>query len=435
MHGGGRCVKRFIWRTIVSGFERISSSGEAGRAGGAAGRGVRGLTEEGLKLVKVGRMGEAFEVFREAAQLAVGEVGEGDALENVATAANLVGRGEEVLGLLAGYVGRKPGDTEGWFRLGTTQHFARRFVEAVGSYSVVLEREAGHVRGRYHRALARLAVGDWEGGFADYEGRFELLGAGRARMVTPRWRGDELARGTRLLVCAEQGFGDTIFGVHVARGLRERVPGVRLVAWVPGALVRWVRGCGVFDEVVEMGGNGGVPEHEVHVPVMSLAGILRVRPEVAASGVCPWQVKRASSAAERVGVCWVGKKGVDEGRHMELGQMLAALPVGPRYVSLVPGQGGEAGLEVHGLRDFADTAEVMMGLDRVVTVDTAVAHLAGVTGVPTDVLVKWLPDWRWEGMPWYGTVRVTRQAKFGDWSSGVHHGGTGDTEKHGEMLG
>ena len=71
------------------------------------------------------------------------------------------------------------------------------------------------------------------------------------------------------------------------------------------------------------------------------------------------------------------------------------------------------------LESFVDTAAIMQCLDLVITVDTAVAHLAGALGVPVWVAVAAISDWRWltrrEDSPWYPTMRLFRQASLGDW--------------------
>ena len=71
------------------------------------------------------------------------------------------------------------------------------------------------------------------------------------------------------------------------------------------------------------------------------------------------------------------------------------------------------------LSDFAETAAVLVNLDLIIAVDTAVAHLAGALGRPTWVLLPWSPDWRWmlgrEDSPWYPTMRLFRQSKLRDW--------------------
>jgi ADP-heptose:LPS heptosyltransferase len=73
------------------------------------------------------------------------------------------------------------------------------------------------------------------------------------------------------------------------------------------------------------------------------------------------------------------------------------------------------------LADFNDTAAVIDSLDLVVTIDTAVAHLAGAMGKPTWILLPHAPEWRWmldrEDTPWYPTARLFRQKRLGDWES------------------
>jgi ADP-heptose:LPS heptosyltransferase len=73
------------------------------------------------------------------------------------------------------------------------------------------------------------------------------------------------------------------------------------------------------------------------------------------------------------------------------------------------------------IHDFADTATMLAPLDCLVTVDTAVAHLAGALGVKTYLLLQHSPDWRWgtsgETTPWYKSVTLLRQSRYGDWDS------------------
>lgn len=75
----------------------------------------------------------------------------------------------------------------------------------------------------------------------------------------------------------------------------------------------------------------------------------------------------------------------------------------------------------HHLRDFAITAAVIQNLDLVISIDTAVAHLAGGLGKPVWTLIPFANDWRWmlnrEDSPWYPTMCLFRQPRPGDWTS------------------
>ena len=135
----------------------------------------------------------------------------------------------------------------------------------------------------------------------------------------------------------------------------------------------------------------------------------------------------------KVGIAWQGNPGHkrDRQRSVPLHAFapLAGVPE-VRLVSLQKGTGREQlqGLAdclqvldlVDALEDFADTAALMSNLDLVITVDTAVAHLAGAMSIPVWVALPIVPDWRWmlqrEDSPWYPTMRLFRQTAWGDWT-------------------
>jgi hypothetical protein len=149
-----------------------------------------------------------------------------------------------------------------------------------------------------------------------------------------------------------------------------------------------------------------------------------------------WQERLAGLRGLRVGLVWAGNPRHQNDRNRSIApERLAPLlrVQGVSWASLQLGTPAGA-LQGHAprgtvldltaeLTDLAETAAAIMRLDLVVTVDTAVAHLAGALGRPVWVLLPALPDWRWllrrEDSPWYPTMRLFRQVRVGDWDGVV----------------
>jgi hypothetical protein len=140
----------------------------------------------------------------------------------------------------------------------------------------------------------------------------------------------------------------------------------------------------------------------------------------------------ATAAGLRVGIAWAGDRSHrnDHNRSMPLSQLgpLVQVP-GIKFFSLQVGQ-QTSELSRYGFsrtvtdlgsrfRDFGDTAGAIADLDLVITVDTAVAHLAGALARPIWVLLPYNAEWRWMlgrlDSPWYPTMRLFRQPLRGDW--------------------
>lgn len=132
-----------------------------------------------------------------------------------------------------------------------------------------------------------------------------------------------------------------------------------------------------------------------------------------------------------MGLVWAGNKRVDPGRSLTLRQFRHLFDVpGVKFFSL---QKDDAAAELKSipqhaitdlgpyLEDFADTAAAIQAMDLVISVDTAVAHVAGALAKPAWTLIPFVPDWRWmldrDDTPWYPTMRLFRQPAPGDWSS------------------
>jgi len=157
------------------------------------------------------------------------------------------------------------------------------------------------------------------------------------------------------------------------------------------------------------------------------------------------ETARSGYAPLKVGLVWAGgarphlprANRIDKRRSMSLSQLapLAGVP-GVAFVSLQKGGPAEqartppSGMHLldwsNELNDFADTAALIESLDLVISVDTAVAHLAGALGKPVWVLNRFDTCWRWllerPDSPWYPTMRLFRQPAAGDWDSVIQRG-------------
>ncbi len=196
-----------------------------------------------------------------------------------------------------------------------------------------------------------------------------------------------------------------------------------------------------FGEVLSPGQV--IPPHDVHCPLMSLAGILGVTAESIPAPI-PYLKAEAQVVEEwgrrfdpndrqlRVGLVWGGRgtHSNDRNRSMKLAQFAALASVkNAVFYSLQKGSpAAEAAAPPPGMQlidwtaelaDFSDTAALVQNLDLVIAVDTAMAHLAGAMGKAVWVLVPFVPDWRWMlergDTAWYPTMRLFRQRSIGDW--------------------
>ena len=293
------------------------------------------------------------------------------------------------------------------------------------------------------RGHALLRLGRLAEGWAEYAWRWR-----RDRKLALRAPADPLARpdptawrGRVVLLYAEQGHGDTLQCLRYLDCVQRQ--GARVVLEVQPALARLAA---ALPGVAVVAAGAAVPVHDVAVPLFHLpwafgsvpAEVPYVHPVPAE--VARWRHRLAALPGLRVGLVWAGEPGaegsdtrlIDRRRSLPLTALapLAAVP----GVSLVALQKGEAaaqtpppGMLLHDwageLADFADTAALMAGLDLVITVDTAAAHLAGALGRDTWLLNRFDADWRWlagrDDSLWYPTLRQFRQEAPGDWAGVV----------------
>lgn len=295
------------------------------------------------------------------------------------------------------------GDYRALHNLAVLYVAAGRFAEAEAALRQVLAANPGAAPTRHSLGMLLLGDGRYAEGWPLYEARREIPGtlSPPPPVDYPEWTGGDLA-GRRLLVYSEQGFGDTIQFARFLPTLAER--GAEVAFICGGSLLRLFAGAGV---PVSPAGSS-LPAADLWTLLCSLPGRLGITPETLPPPL-------------RLGVEVVGGGGIGviaRGRPTHANDRNRSL--GPAEAAELAALGRDLSPEATGAADFLDTAHIVAGLDLVITVDTAVAHLAATLGVPTWIL---LPargvDWRWgrrgHGTPWYPSVRLFRQQTHGEW--------------------
>jgi Flp pilus assembly protein TadD len=297
-------------------------------------------------------------------------------------------------------------------------------------------------QGRYHfnEGTTRLRAGDFVAGWQKYEWRWRGVIPQR-HFAQPQWRGTEPLAGRRILLHAEQGFGDTIQFARYAPMVAAR--GGDVVLEVQPPLADLFAGFPGVGRVVAAGTP--LPPFDLQCPLLSLplafgtelASIPASDAYLAAAParVAHWSVHMPPTAGVRVALSWSGSQTHRSDRQRSIAAAMLAPLIAVPGVQLVGVQKdlrdndraflAETAVLNFGrhLRDFSDTAAVLAMCDLVITVDTSVAHLAGALGRPTWVLLQHAPDFRWllgrEDSPWYPTVRLFRQSELDSWAGAI----------------
>lgn len=315
-----------------------------------------------------------------------------------------------------------------------------RFSEALDSYTQSLSIRRDQPQAFYNRSLIRLALGDWSRGLREFESRWTVppLNAVRLKTAAPLWLGQTPLVGKTLLVHHEQGYGDTLQCARYVPWLTAL--GAKVVFAIPPALCTLMRASLDGAQVISL--TEQIPEHDLHCPLMSLLLAFNVTPASLAAEAPylradeilaqAWRKRLEPRARPKIGLLWSGRRypPINYPRDVPLAALQRLFALNAEFIVLQKEISREERsvlrdvtnancVMAEELQDFADTAALIDALDLVISVDTAVAHLAGALGKPVWLLNRYASCWRWlqEGdtSGWYPSMRIFRQPSVGDW--------------------
>jgi tetratricopeptide (TPR) repeat protein len=317
---------------------------------------------------------------------------------------------------------------------------ACRMDEARAAFETAVRMAPNDAPAKFGRGFHRLLEGNFRGGWLDYESRQARLDIADPAL-SPQWRGSDPA-GKTLLLYAEQGVGDTMQFLRYAKVLKDR--GARVLAFVQIPLMSLTERAAGVDAVVMP--SVYLPPFDACCPLPSLplycGTVLETIPapgrylSASPERVEHWRAILGPSEKLTVAFAWAGNPDHvdDHHRSMTIAQLAPLFRIeGVRWLSVQKGdaaralkprqlEGDVVGLDAQ-IRDFDDTAAILDLADLVISVDTAVCHLAGALGRPTWTLLPFAPDWRWlmhrTDSPWYPSMRLYRQPADRDWASVV----------------
>jgi len=352
------------------------------------------------------------------------EPGFADALHNLGTVYNECGNVRAALGVFRKLLKLHPDHAAAWTNLGNAWLAWNRLDEAVASYRETLRLSPGDAAAEWNLGIVALLSGHLANGWKGYERRFDVPGSpGRRQFAAPLWRGEPIA-GKSLLLHAEQGLGDTLQFIRYAQVFTHL--GARVLVECQPALVPLLR----CMACVEAWNPPAETVTDYQLSLLSAPGIAGT--ELTSIPLAEGYLRAPGAAVEkwrnwlgprrrplRVGFCRAGNPNHKNDRNRSMPAELAAELMnvdGVEWVSLLKGDPAPGAPE---LGDFADTAGLIENLDLVVSVDTAVAHLAGALGKPVWILLPFAPDWRWlldrDDSPWYAGARLFRQREIRGW--------------------
>ncbi|MDR3521426.1 MAG: tetratricopeptide repeat protein [Acidocella sp.] len=401
---------------------------------------VEAYSNIGIALREVGRYDDALDYYRRAIQLVPAFA---EAHSNCGNIHSDTGEWNQAIECYDTALAINPDYSEAHNNRGVVLAMHRKFAEAASSFQKAIFLKQNYAEAHDNLAGVLLAKGDFSAGWQEYEWRWQtpsMLPAKR-NFAQPAWQG-EAAEGQTLLIYAEQGLGDTLQFCRYAQLAAMR--GFRVVMQVQRPLVRLLHSVPGVDKIISQ--EEDVPAFDKHIALMSLPRVVGTALETIPSmvsyieadetAVAIWRERLSCVAPDesRIGLVWAGNahknsaplRAIDRRRSISPDELLLPLlsvkdlqfvslqkigPAAPKNFPMID--------LMDEVSDFADTAALIKNLDLVISVDTAVAHLAAALGKPVWLLNRFDSCWRWlngrRDSPWYPTLRLYTQLEPGNW--------------------
>ena len=340
--------------------------------------------------------------------------------------------------ILSHIIENNPQFTEAFVSLGYVHQLCGRFELAEENYLMAINKNAELAGSHTNLGLLYLSLGKFEQGWKEYEWRWQHadLQDIKSNFTGQRWQGESLDNKT-LMIFTEQGFGDTIQFVRYLPLINKGSGKIIIECREP--LVELIKTAKGIDSVVPR--IKPFPTHDFYLPLMSLPQLFKTNLQNIPNKVPYLTVDQAKlkywenyflqyDHTFKIGISWAGNPQHKHDRYRTIEPALFSQLKTNDNVTLfslqkdipddVCKQYGFINLADQ-LNDFTDTAACLTALDLIISVDTAIVHLAGALNLPVWTLLGFYCDWRWlkkrTDSPWYPSMRLYRQPTRHDWKT------------------
>ena len=406
------------------------------------------FNNRGLALQKLNCLPEAMADFQKAIAL---EPGLAEAHCNQGNVLMGWHRHQEALGCFDRAIEIQPDYADAYFNRGNVYAAMLDIPNACQNYDQALALNPNDVDVKFSKGNALLLAGEYFSGWHLYESRLQTQNASKNKrqFSKPLWLGDNDIGHKTILIHAEQGLGDTLQFIRYVPMVAAL--GATVVVEVQAPLLSLFQNMQGISVLLKKGDL--LPPFDFHCPMMSLPLAFKTRLDTIPA--CTrfitsqakkqyWADKSGSKVKPLVGLVWSGGFHpnqpeiweANERRNLPLHHLRSLSGIEVEFISLQKGEPAESEFRqavaadwdgplihdhVHELKDFSDTAALVMNLDLVIAVDTSTAHLAASLGKPVWLLNRYDTCWRWlldrEDSLWYPSLKIYRQPSIGDWDT------------------